>query len=317
MSEEEKSKEKAKLQATIDKLESKLGKNGKLGKAAYDANMAKLKEYGYTENMVKAGISPGFFANLMVNSNEINWNSFESSVLNDTSRKDLAQGFNAMITDRNNPDYVRLYKIGEKDLTDRVETTEWMGISGADPQNEKSGQTPVFSTNPKLGVLTVTYRDQRGKPVTYAVKKDDINRHPGFSEKLIQGIDEEHEIYELMSDPKKFFNMPEEKRDKYTKGLWKGLSEEERAKQMHNACAAFICAARPDIITVSDLNEAMKSLTSTEASVIILRLSMMAYLEGHNHDMMNVNVKNLLWGKNYNATTSARAQLFESWMSNN
>lgn len=284
---------------------------------AYGTVMKEMKQYGYTKEMQNKGISPDFYALQLADGNNIKWNSYETSVFNETNRKNMSESLHNMLADPKS-DYIKLYEYDEKlGTTDKKESTDYNSITGANMFEGKQGQTPVFTTDPRHDdLLLVKFFDKDNKQHTYAIKTKDLAGHPGYTANIKNMIKQNAQMYQYITHPDQIINMSDKEKDSYTKKICEGMDDTQKAECIKQICGAWLCNANPDIKTEAELNNAIKNLTPQEVQYLTVKTGILADVDNVNHDNMNRVVQNTLWGLGESTTTPERARLFERWMNN-
>lgn len=305
------------LEKSMDNIQNNLNKNGDNLENAYSTVMKEMKQYGYTKEMQNKGISPSFYALQLADGNNIKWNSYETSVFNETNRKNMSESLHNMLADPKS-DYIKLYEYDEKlGATDKKESTDYNSITGATMFEGDQGQTPVFTTDPRHDdLLLVKFFDNSNKQHTYAIKTKDLAGHPGYTNNIKNMIKQNAQIYQYITHPDRIINMSDKEKDNYTKKICEGMDDTQKAECIKQICGAWLCNTNPNIKTEAELNNAIKNLTPQEIQYLTVKTGILADVDNINHDNMNRVVQNTLWGLGESTTTPERARLFERWMNN-
>lgn len=297
----------------VNTQEAILKKNG-VTKNAADELTEKLKDYGYTKQMEENGISPLFFINNLADGNLVEWSTNQSSVLNETNRKNLAESLSEMILVPGSEN-VNLYEFDEnKGAMDQLTNKEYKQISGYDPTNNKAGQTPLITHDPRhRDLLICKYTDEDGIQHSYALKTADLHKHPGFDRMVRKALNEDADAYLDYTNPHRFFNMPIAKQDKYLKNLYKGMNEEQKATANRAMCAQWVMKCNPGFTDINAIDKEVEDMYANrpqEVYSIILKNAIKSEVNSRNHDMINSSVKDLLWGLGESNTTPDQKSLW-------
>ena len=302
------------LEQEVTNLQESIKKSGGNIENAKTSLMKKLKDYGYTKQMEENGISPLFFINNLADGNLVEWSTNQSSVLNETNRKNLAESLSEMILVPGSEN-VNLYEYDEnKGAMDQLTNKEYKQISGYDPTNNKAGQTPLITHDPRhRDLLICKYTDEDGIQHSYALKTADLHKHPGFDRMVRKALNEDADAYLDYTNPNRFFNMPIAKQDKYLKNLYKGMNEEQKATANRAMCAQWVMKCNPGLTDINAINKEVEDMYANrpqEVYSIILKNAIKSEVNSRNHDMINSSVKDLLWGLGESNTTPEQKSLW-------
>lgn len=305
------------LEKSMNDIQNNLSKDVSSLKNAYNTVMEELKQYGYNKEMQNKGISPDFYALQLADGNNIKWNSYETSVFNETNRKNMSESLHNMLANPKSK-YIKLYEYDEKlGTTNKKKSSDYNSITGADIFKGNQGQTPVFTTDPRHDdLLLVKFFDDNNQQHTYAIKTKDLAGHPGYTANIKKMIKQNAQMYKYITHPDQIINMSDKEKDNYTEKLCKGMDDVQKAECIKQICGAWLININPNIKTEAELNNAIKNLTPQEIQYLTVKTGLLADVDNVNHDNMNRVVQNFLWGLGESTTTPERARLLERWMNN-